>query len=37
MKLLFTLTLSLMVLSACANTWDGAGRDIERLGERMQR
>ena len=23
-------------LSACTNTWDGAGRDVENVGEEMQ-
>lgn len=23
-------------LSACTNTWDGAGQDVENMGEEMQ-
>jgi len=42
MKLLKILTLVLTVagattaLSACSNTWDGAGKDVENVGEEMQ-
>jgi predicted small secreted protein len=36
MKVIFILTLSMLTLSACANTWHGAGQDIERMGEKMQ-
>lgn len=25
-----------MVLSACENTWHGAGRDVEEVGDSMQ-
>ncbi len=30
------ITLALATLSACSNTFDGAGRDIERAGEKIQ-
>ena len=35
LTLLVVLT-AMLVLSGC-NTWHGAGRDIERTGEKMQR
>lgn len=37
---LFVLTLALVTtlgLSACHNTWHGAGEDVENMGENMQR
>ena len=38
MKLFSTaLVLSLLALTACANTWSGAGADIERMGQKMQK
>lgn len=36
---LFVLTLAIIAtlgLSACHNTWHGAGQDVERMGETMQ-
>lgn len=36
---LFMMTLALVSvigLSACHNTWHGAGQDVERVGEKMQ-
>jgi predicted small secreted protein len=35
---LLTLTIAARTvgLSACSNTWDGAGRDVENIGEEMQ-
>lgn len=36
MKIIFALVLSVLALSACSNTWHGAGEDIERLGQKMQ-
>ena len=42
MKLFKILTLALVIaagttaLSACTNTWDGAGEDVEHIGEEMQ-
>jgi predicted small secreted protein len=29
-------TVSLGALTACQNTWQGAGEDVERMGEKMQ-
>lgn len=34
--LALALTLSLGALTACQNTWHGAGEDVENMGERMQ-
>ena len=31
------LLLSVFALSACTNTFQGAGRDIEKMGQTMQR
>lgn len=31
------LTMSAATLSACANTFHGAGRDVENVGEKMAR
>ena len=36
MKIALTMAFVLLTLSACANTWNGVGRDVERVGERMQ-
>lgn len=40
MKIPFTTLLSVclmtLALAACANTFDGAGRDIERAGQKIQ-
>jgi predicted small secreted protein len=33
----FTLVLSVIALSSCANTLQGVGEDIERAGEGLQR
>lgn len=36
---LFVLMLAIVTtlgLSACHNTWHGAGQDVERVGEKMQ-
>lgn len=30
------MTLALVSLAACSNTMDGAGKDIERAGEKVQ-
>lgn len=29
--------LALTTLTACANTWDGMGRDVENAGEEIQK
>lgn len=38
MKMMLTMMLavSLLALSGCSNTWRGAGKDVERTGEKMQ-
>jgi predicted small secreted protein len=36
MKVILSLFI-LMALSACANTLDGAGRDMEKMGQSLQR
>ena len=36
MILTTALVLSAAALSACDNTWHGAGKDVENMGERMQ-
>lgn len=39
MKKLLTVTLALAMmtgLSACGNTWHGAGQDVENIGKEMQ-
>ena len=37
---IFTLVLTVAAgsaaLTACSNTWDGAGQDVENVGEEMQ-
>lgn len=37
---IFTLVLTIAAgstaLTACSNTWDGAGQDVEHIGEEMQ-
>lgn len=35
--LLSALMISAFGLSACSNTWHGAGQDVERVGEDMQK
>ena len=34
--LALTLTTATVALSACSNTWHGAGQDVENVGEEMQ-
>ncbi len=34
--LMSALMLSVLAVSACENTWKGAGRDMEQAGEEMQ-
>ncbi len=34
--LALTIMTGAVALSACTNTWDGAGRDVENIGEEMQ-
>lgn len=34
--LMSALMLSVLAVSACENTWHGAGRDVEKAGEAMQ-
>jgi len=36
MKNISLTIMAFFILSACANTLDGAGRDIERAGEKIQ-
>ncbi len=36
LMLALTLTVAVGALSACQNTWHGAGRDVENMGEKMQ-
>ena len=33
----FVLTVAAVALTGCSNTFDGAGRDIEKAGESIQR
>ena len=37
MKITFAMLICLLILSACGNTWRGAGHDIERAGQKMQK
>lgn len=34
--MLSAMMLSVLAVSACQNTWHGAGEDVERVGEKMQ-
>ena len=34
--LALTIASSAVALSACSNTWHGAGQDVENVGEEMQ-
>lgn len=34
--MLSALMLSVLAVSACQNTWHGAGEDVEKAGEKMQ-
>ncbi len=34
--LLSAMMLSVLSVSACQNTWHGAGEDVEHMGEKMQ-
>lgn len=36
LMLALALTVSLGALTACENTWHGAGADVENMGEKMQ-
>lgn len=36
MKNILLMALALLSLAACSNTMDGAGKDIERAGEKVQ-
>lgn len=36
LTLLLAITAGASTLTACTNTWDGAGRDVENIGEEMQ-
>lgn len=37
LTLLLTVSAATVALSACSNTWDGAGKDVENVGEEMQK
>lgn len=37
MRVGFVLTVVVVALTGCSNTFDGAGRDIEKAGESIQR
>jgi predicted small secreted protein len=37
MKFLAVALLATVALTGCANTWSGAGRDVENMGEEMQK
>ncbi len=37
LTLLLTVAAGASALTACTNTWDGAGRDVENVGEEMQK
>ena len=36
LMLALTAVIGLGALSACTNTWHGAGEDVENMGEKMQ-
>jgi len=37
MKIMILSLMTLMSLAACSNTLDGAGRDIEKAGQKVQK
>ncbi len=37
MRVIVTVFVSVLLLSACSNTLEGAGRDIEKAGQKIQK